>query len=205
MKRSPYDVEYTTELLYQALETELAGAHIYKRAITAAVDDDLRDEWKKYLRETKHHQEVLLGVFDELGLDPEVETQGRETVRQLGQALVNAIDNALVSGDEVAAQLVAGECVVLAETKDHMNWELIGHVARHGEGSWTDALDAAFSQVEHDESHHLYHTRGWTRELWIEALGMPAALPPPEEITQVDTADGAVRAERAREQFAHRH
>jgi len=30
------------------------------------------------------------------------------------------------AGDPDAAQLVAGECVVLAETKDHANWELIG-------------------------------------------------------------------------------
>ena len=28
-----------------------------------------------------------------------------------------------------AAQLVAAECVVLAETKDHTNWELIGELA----------------------------------------------------------------------------
>jgi hypothetical protein len=25
-----------------------------------------------------------------------------------------------------AAQLVAAECVILAETKDHQNWELMG-------------------------------------------------------------------------------
>ena len=42
------------------------------------------------------------------------------------------------------------------------------------------------------------HTTGWTRELWIEALGMPAALPPPEGFRQVETAIGASRAEQAR-------
>ena len=35
---------------------------------------------------------------------------------------------------------------------------------------------------------HLYHTMGWTRELWIESLGMPAVLPPPEEEKKVVTA-----------------
>lgn len=36
---------------------------------------------------------------------------------------------ALEAGDLTAAERVAAECVVLAETKDHMNWELIGVVA----------------------------------------------------------------------------
>ena len=31
-------------------------------------------------------------------------------------------------GDPDEAQTVAAECVTLAETKDHLNWELIGEV-----------------------------------------------------------------------------
>lgn len=49
--------------------------------------------------------------------------------------------------------------------------------------------------MEQDEDHHLYHTKGSTRELWIESLGLPAVLPPPEEVKKVETAIGAVRAE----------
>ena len=56
----------------------------------------------------------------------------------------------------------------------------------------------AYEAVEEDEDHHLYHTTGWTRELWIQALGFPAVLPPPEEVKQVETAIGASRAEQAR-------
>lgn len=62
-------------------------------------------------------------------------------------------------------------------------------------------LKAAHAEVEGDEDHHLYHTAGWTRELWIDALGMPAVLPPPEEIRQVETAIGAARAEQQRERM----
>jgi hypothetical protein len=52
--------------------------------------------------------------------------------------------------------------------------------------------------VATDEDHHLYHTQGWSRELWIQSLGLPAVLPPPEEVKQVETAIGASRAEQAR-------
>lgn len=205
MKRTPYDVQQVTELLYQALETELGGEQVYERAIAAAVDTDLRSEWTKYLEQTKHHQAVLLGVFEELELDSRASTPGRDVVRHLGKSLVQAIEMATKEGSEEAAQLVAGECVVLAETKDHLNWELIGHVAEHGSGPWAAVLQRAYDEVENEEDRHLYHTKGWTRELWIDALGLPAALPPPEEVKDVQTAIGAARAEGARDQLVEKH
>jgi hypothetical protein len=140
-------------------------------------------------------------VFDELGLDTETQTPGRDVVAHIGASLVKAIEMALAKGDAAGAQLVAGECVVLAETKDHQNWELIGHVAKHASGDVPKVLKKAFEAVEQDEDHHLYHTTGWTRELWIESLGFPAVLPPPEEVKKVETAIGASRAEQAREQM----
>ena len=105
---------------------------------------------------------------------------------------------ALGAGKPEAAELVAAECVVLAETKDHLNWELIGELAKKAKGDEGRALKEAHEEVEEEEDEHLYHTTGWCRELWIEALGMPAVLPPPEEEKEVKTAIGAARAKRAR-------
>lgn len=187
------------ELLYQAIETERGGIQIYKKAITCAVNKDLQKEWTGYLKETQTHEKVLTGVFSELGLDTEKQTPGRKVVAHLGASLVQAMELASESGDAVAAQLVAAECVVLAETKDHQNWELIGRVADAMKGPNAKILKQAFEAVENDEDHHLYHTMGWSRELWIESLGLPAVLPPPEEVKKVETAIGASRAEHARD------
>lgn len=186
------------ELLLQALETERGGIQVYTHAIKAAQNDDLRKEWKEYLDQTRRHEQVLLGVFEQLGLDPEASSSGRDVVRHLGEGLVQAILMAIDTAPPAAAELVAGECVVLAETKDHLNWELIGHVAKHGKGPAAKVLKAAYEEVEEDEDHHLYHTTGWTRELWIQSLGFRAVLPPPEEVKNVETAIGAARAEQAR-------
>ncbi|MGE0229049.1 MAG: hypothetical protein AB7I38_03540 [Dehalococcoidia bacterium] len=42
------------------------------------------------------------------------------------------------------------------------------------------------------EDENLYHTRGWTRELWRQSLGLPAQLPPPQEQQNVTSmADAA--------------
>lgn len=193
--------EQRNELLYQALETELGGVQIYTTAITCAVNEELKEEWEKYLEQTTHHVEVVTGIFETLKLDTETETPGRAVVRHIGESLVKAMQMAKKAGDPKAAELVAAECVVLAETKDHLNWELIGEIAKKEKGETGKALKAAHEEVEKEEDEHLYHTTGWTRELWIESLGMPSVLPPPEEEKDVKTAIGAARAKAARTQL----
>jgi len=204
MAKTSYDTQQVQELLYQALETELGGVKIYETAIRCAVNSDLKSEWKEYLAQTRHHVEVLHKVFASLGLDESKQTPGRKVVGHIGAALVKAMEMAKADGDADAAQIVAGECVTLAETKDHMNWELIGLIAAKGTGDETAILQEAHDEVEEDEDHHYYHTRGWTRELWIQALGLPAVLPPPEEVKDVDTAIGASRAEKSRDEMVKR-
>lgn len=194
--------EQLHELLYQALETERGGIAVYETALRCAIDEDLRKEWGEYLEQTRHHEQVVTALFAELGLDPSVETPGRAVVRHTGESLVAAMEMALSSGPPEAAQLVAGESVVLAETKDHLNWELLRVVADKSSGATAKALAAACDEVEDDEDEHLYHTTGWTRELWLETLGLPAVLPPPEEQKHVKTAIGAARAKNARDEIA---
>jgi rubrerythrin len=200
-RTSKYDSKQLTELLLQALETERGGIQIYTAAIRAAQNEELKKEWQEYLEETRTHEQILTRVFGELGMDTEQRSPGRSVVAHQGKSLVAAIVLAMDTADPAAAELVAAECVVLAETKDHQNWELIGHVAKHATGGEAKILKTAFDAVEKDEDHHLYHTKGWCRELWIQSLGFPAVLPPPEEVKQVETAIGASRAEQARDRM----
>jgi len=193
--------EMIDDLLYQALETEQGGTKVYEAALRCALNKDLREEWERYLEETRNHEQIVLRVFEQVGLDPATETPGRQVVRHKGESLVKAMEMALTAGNPDAAELVAAECVVEAETKDHQNWELIGLVAKKLKGDRAKALEEAHEEVEDQEDQHLYHTMGWARELWIQALGMPAVLPPPEEEKSVKTAIGAARAKLARDKM----
>ena len=187
------------ELILQSLEHELGGIKVYRTALTCAVNEDLKQEWQKYLGETETHVEKLTSVCRALALDANQETSGRQVVRHVGGALVQAMELALSAGDPAAAELVACECVVLAETKDHLDWQLIGKCAEGAEGDVADALKEAYDQIEDQEDEHLYHSKGWCRELWLQSLGIPAVLPPPEERRDVKTAIGAAKAEQAAE------
>lgn len=191
--------EQINELLLQALETEMGGVQIYQTALGCVVNEDLKEEWEEYLGQTKRHVEIVNELCEKMGVDPKQETPGRKVVRHIGESLVKAMKMAKDAGNPEAAELVACECVVLAETKDHSNWELMSQLAEKTKGKDAAALKAACEEVEEQEDEHLYHSKGWCRELWISSLGMPAVLPPPEEEKDVKTAIGAARAKHARE------
>ena len=160
------------ELLLQALVHERGGTLVYSTALECAVNDDLREEWEKYLEQTIRHVDVLTGVCVAMGLDPDEMTPGCQIVHHNGKALVIAMKMARANGDREAAQLVACDCVVLAETKDHANWELIGQCAKQLDGEAAALLKQAYDEVEDEEDEHLYHTKGWCRELWLQSLGL---------------------------------
>jgi hypothetical protein len=188
-------------LLLQSLEHEMGGLKVYQTAIECAQNPGLKQEWQKYLGETEEHVATLQGVLSELGIVASDEPPSRLIVRSLGESLVQAMNTARAKCTPAEAELVACECVVLAETKDHLDWELLSQVARDMTGDSGTALQEACETVEDQEDEHLYHSKGWCRELWLKALGKKAVLPPPEERKNVKTAIGAARAEQSREEM----
>lgn len=196
MKRK-LNAKQLEELILQSLEHERGGVRVYETALSCAQNPDLKKEWQEYLAQTRSHVTALQAVCKAFGLDPNRETPGRAVVRQMGESLVAAMTKAQAGGNPAAAELVACECVVIAETKDHQDWELLGKCALQLDGAQGEALKGAYDAIEDQEDEHLYHTRGWCRELWLQSLGIPAVLPPPEERQKVRTAIAAARAEQS--------
>jgi hypothetical protein len=191
------NVEQRDELLQQMHETELGGVKVYEAALTCVLNEDLKEEWEKYLAQTKRHVEIVQELMTALGVRP-LETPGRLVVRHIGVSLVGAIKLAKRTAPPEAAEIVACESIVHAETKDHANWELLTTYGQAVKGDEKKAIDGATDEIEDEEDEHLYHSKGWCRELAIASLGLKAVLPPPEEQKDVKTAIGAARAKQAR-------
>jgi rubrerythrin len=191
------EIGQVKELLIQSLEVERGGVKIYEAAVGVAQNEDLKEEWQKYLDQTRTHVTTLERVITALGMDPKEETPGSKILAELGNSFVQAIETAK-EGDPAAAEIVAAEVITLAETKDHLDWELIGEAAQKLKGDEKKQLLEAYEEIEDQEDEHLYHTRGWCRELWLKSLGIKPMLPPPEERKHVKTAIGAARAEQSR-------
>ncbi|MPZ34920.1 MAG: hypothetical protein GEV13_28740 [Rhodospirillales bacterium] len=190
-------IEQRNELLQQMLETELGGVLVYETALLCVLNDELKEEWEKYLEQTKAHVRIVQDLMEALQVMPQ-ETPGRLVVRHIGRSLVDAMKMAKASAPPPDAEIVACECVVHAETKDHANWELLSAYGETAKGDDKKAIDAAVEEIEDEEDEHLYHSKGWCRELSIANLGMKPVLPPPEEQKDVKTAIGAARAKQAR-------
>jgi hypothetical protein len=186
------------ELLLQSLTQERGGVLIYRRALECTVNPDLRREWSKYLEQTQNHVKVLSKACASLDIDPEEMTPGCRIVQHTGKSLVIAMEMALAESDPAAAELVACDCVLLAETKDHADWELIALCAKQADEHTASVLNEAAQAVEKEEDEHLYHSQGWGRELWLKALGVKAVLPPPEEKRDVKSASEAEQARKSR-------
>src|SRR5262245_22115647 len=112
--------QHLKALLLQSLEVETGGIRIYETALRCAMNDDLRKEWEGYLEDTRQHEVILRETCEALGIDADEETPGRAVARHLGAALVEAMEKAMSGDSSEAAELVACECVVMAETKDHL-------------------------------------------------------------------------------------
>jgi len=191
-------MQVVKELILQSLEHEMGGVKIYETALKCVQNEDLKEEWERYHQETERHVQILQDVCSQMQLDAEERSPGRKIVHDMGAAFVAAMEAALGSGDKAQAECVACECVVLAEEKDHSNWQLIGEVGKKMTGAEGKALKDAYKEVEDQEDEHYYHSKGWMRELSMQALGLKAVLPPPEERKHVKTAIGAARAEQSR-------
>lgn len=180
------------ELILQALEHEQGGVLIYETALQCVVNAELRTEWAKYLSQTREHVQALTTVCEKFGFKADEQTPGRKVVQHIGKSLVEAMKMALKEGDHAAAELVACDCVLMAEIKDLANWSLLGVCAKNGDSA---ALQAAYDQIADEEKEHYYHSKGWGRELWFKSLGLHATLPPPEEARDVKSAIGAALVE----------
>ena len=63
--------EQVKELLLQSLQHERGGIQVYETALKCAVNEDLKEEWRKYLEQTRNHERILQRVFQEMEIDPE--------------------------------------------------------------------------------------------------------------------------------------
>ncbi len=167
------------ELLLQSLEHEMCGVTIFTTAVECAVNPALEEEWVKYLDETKTHVIRLEFVCRSVGVDPRKPRPRERVVRHLGTAPRAGDDHGARRRrprGRRAGRPAGGRSP--REVRDHLNWGLIGKCA--------EALDSPYAKVcsrppttgSRPEDEHLYHTRGWCRELWIQSLGMNAVLPP---------------------------
>ncbi len=157
------------EVLSEFLAVEMGGQKLYEKALGLVSDSEVRSKFHEFHRQTIKHQKVLADVINKLGGNTRAQSAGAKVATEKAQALLRSMDGNGLSKDQ--AELNAIENIVLAETKDHADWELMGKIARQSnDDRLREVLGAAASEVEQEEDEHLNWTRKKLGELQMEAL-----------------------------------
>ena len=171
--------EMLREKLSEFLAVERGGLKLYDQALLILKDAEVARKFREFREQTSKHESILLRVMDELGMDPSYVSPAAKLAEQKATSLLNtmtASDGGPATGISSAdAEINAIENIVLAETKDHADWELLGKIARQSnDDDIRDVLKPAVSEVEPEEDEHLNWTKAQLARLTFQSVAKKA-------------------------------
>ena len=156
--------------LSEFLTVERGGVKLYETALHLVHDREVKEKYQEFLRQTRRHEEILTDIIEKLGGKPSHKSAGAKIAEQKAEALLKTMTETKgMSAGE--AEVNAIENIVIAETKDHADWELLGHLAHRSEDSHLSRLlKPAVSEVESQEDEHLSFSKKKMGELALKGL-----------------------------------
>jgi rubrerythrin len=146
--------------LSEFLTVERGGRKLYEQALKCVRDPEVTGKFREFHEETIRHEQVLTSIVEKLGGDPTYMSKGAKLAQEKAHALLKSMTETL-GMTPAQIEINAMENIVLAETKDHADWELLGHISHRAEDSkLANLLKPAVSEIEGQEDEHL----NWTRQ-----------------------------------------
>jgi rubrerythrin len=173
------DPAFTADLLSAVLAHERCGVHLYRSVAARTGLAELRERYEHFGAETLEHVGLLEELIVGAGGDPFYVSPAARATEKAGAGLVES--TYLISGsvDVVTAELAMLEAVLLAETKDHGNWELLAQLAAEmAPGKVRDQFAAVTAEVLAQEDEHYTWARDRRASLLFDlATGGNGAAP----------------------------
>lgn len=167
---SSISLETLLEKLSEFLAVEKGGVKLYEAALRVVQDSDVSAKFSQFLDQTRKHERIITQLIRDLGGNPEIMSPGAKIAEQKAQALLRTVTEANGTIGS-ALEINAIENIILAETKDHADWEILGKVARRSDNAKIrDVLKPAVSEVEPEEDQHLNWTKTQLARLEFQAL-----------------------------------
>jgi len=159
---------------------EQGGLELYRVAASRAEIPELQQHYEEFRRQTARHREVLTRLIEQLGGDPNYVSP---TARAAQVKAAKLIESALVVDGLAPMEIQASdlENVLLAETKDHADWQLLSQLANQSalDGGVRQAVAAAVQEVEQEEDRHLEWARQTLGQLCLQMV-LQGPAPSPE-------------------------
>lgn len=161
--------DVVADLLSACLAHERCGVHLYRSVAGRSDDLTLRERYEVFGAETEEHVRILEELVARAGGDPHYVSPAARATEMAGAGLMESTYLLGGSIDLATQELTMLEAVMLAEAKDHENWELLAQLAaRMTAGAVRDAFTAASAEVLAEEVQHYSWARDTRAQLLFE-------------------------------------
>ncbi len=166
---SALSAEWLRDFLSEMLAVEKGGVKLYERALSDLEHSELDDKLTEFLKQTRRHVELCTSMLELAGGDPGYQSPGAQAADHKANGLITAeVPPKMLDQNNI-------ENLVLAETKDHWNWEMLASIApRIGDPELKRAATKAVSEVRRQEKTHV----DWN-EKTLNKLAMESAAQVP--------------------------
>ena len=162
--------EWLKHFFSEMLAVEHGGIELYEKALEELTHDDLRSKLEQFHEQTQRHVELCEEMLHAAGGNEDEMSPAAQAAEHKAQGLLSAdVPDELKDINNI-------ENLVLAETKDHWNWELLGSLMEKiEERELKKLVSRAVREVRKQENDHL----SWNQKM-LTRLATEAAHHQPE-------------------------
>ena len=148
----------------EMLEVERGGVQLYGKALKELSHDNLRSKLERFHQQTERHVELCEELLTASGGDESEPSPGAEAAQHKAQGLLSTeVPDEMLDINNI-------ENLVLAETKDHWNWEMLGSLVDEIEDDdIRKVANRAVREVRKQEEDHLSWNQKTLSQLALEA------------------------------------
>jgi rubrerythrin len=162
--------QWLKDFLSEMLAVEMGGVKLYEKALNDLEHSEHEDKLNEFLRQTERHVELCTEMLEAAGGDSGYKSPGAQAAEYKAEGLISAqVPPEMTDLNNI-------ENLVLAETKDHWNWETLASIApKIGDAGLKRMATKAVSEVRRQETAHLNWNEQTLSKLAMESSMHPAA------------------------------
>ena len=165
MRQPELDSGKLIEFLSQMLAVEKGGVMLYEKTLDELSNEDLREELEEFLEQTHRHVELCEEMLEQAGGSADESSPAADAAQEKAEGLIS------VEVPEEMSDFNNIENLVLAETKDNWNWEMLTEISKSiKDRELRSAISRAVKEVAKQERRHVDWNSETLSELGREML-----------------------------------
>lgn len=196
------------DFLSEMHAVEQGGEKLYRKALDQLEHDELRRQLERFHEQTERHVELCIEMMRAAGIEQDYMSPTAKAAEQKAEGLLSTeVEADLAQAPPVISAREGSERdfnqltslrdqnnienLVLAETKDHWNWEMLSSIAgKIRERELKNVVRKAVSEVRKQERDHLKWAQDTLSKLAMEKAQQPDVTEVQRESDYAESGEG---------------